>query len=107
MFVLLDRELYKHSPLRILQLYIMTKEGRSLLREIHSGACGHHAAPWTLVGNTLRQDFHWPTTMADTTEIMWTCEGCQFYARQTHLLVLALQTIPITWPFAMRGLDHV
>jgi hypothetical protein len=24
------------------------------------------------------------------------CEGCQFYARQTHLPVQALQTIPIT-----------
>jgi hypothetical protein len=35
------------------------------------------------------------------------CEGCQFYARQTHLPAQALQTIPITWPFAVWNLNMV
>jgi hypothetical protein len=35
------------------------------------------------------------------------CLGCQYYARQTHLPAQALQTIPITWPFAVWGLDMV
>ena len=38
---------------------------------------------------------------------MCTYEGCQYYARQTHLLSQALQTIPITWPFVVWGLDLV
>ena len=38
---------------------------------------------------------------------MRTCKGCQFYARQTHMPAQALQTIPITWPFAVWGLDMV
>ena len=38
---------------------------------------------------------------------MRTYEGCQYYARQTHLLAQALQMIPITWPFAVWGLDLV
>jgi transposase InsO family protein len=45
--------------------------------------------------------------VADATRIVRTCEGCQFYARQTHLPTQALQTIPITWPFAVWGLDLV
>jgi len=45
--------------------------------------------------------------VADATEIVRTCEGCQFYARQIHLPAQALQTIPITWPFAIWGLDLV
>jgi transposase InsO family protein len=45
--------------------------------------------------------------VADATRIVRTCEGCQFYARQTHLPARALQTIPITWPFAVWGLDLV
>jgi IS30 family transposase len=49
----------------------------------------------------------WPTAVADATRIVRTCEGCQFYARQTHLLAQALQTIPITWSFAVWGLDLV
>jgi transposase InsO family protein len=38
---------------------------------------------------------------------MRTCEGCQFYARKTNLPAHALQTIPVTWPFAVWGLDIV
>jgi hypothetical protein len=77
------------------------------LQEIHSGACGHHAAPRALVGNAFRQGFYWLTGVADATRIVRSCQGCQFYARQTHLPAQALQTIPITWPFAVWGLDLV
>jgi transposase InsO family protein len=69
--------------------------------------CGHHAAPGTLVGNAFRQGFYWPTAVADASEVMSTCEGCQFYARKTNLPAHVLQTIPIMWPFAVWGLDIV
>jgi transposase InsO family protein len=59
------------------------------------------------VGNELHQGFYWPTAVADASEIMRTCEGCQFYARKTNLPAHALQTIPVTWPFAVWGLDIV
>jgi transposase InsO family protein len=59
------------------------------------------------VGNAFRQGFYWPTAVADATRIVRSCQGCQFYARQTHLPAQALQTIPITWPFAVWGLDLV
>jgi transposase InsO family protein len=45
--------------------------------------------------------------VADATRIVRSCQGCQFYAKQTHLPAQALQTIPITWPFAVWGLDLV
>jgi hypothetical protein len=46
-FVLLGdgKELYHRSPSGILQRCIPIAEGQKLLQEIHSGACGHHAAP--------------------------------------------------------------
>jgi ribonuclease HI/transposase InsO family protein len=108
-FVLLgdEKELYHRSPSSILQRCISIAEGQELLQEIHSGACGHHAAPRALVGNAFRQGFYWPTVMADATRIVRSCQGCQFYARQTHLPAQALQTIPITWSFAVWGLDLV
>jgi hypothetical protein len=108
-FVLLgdEKELYHRSPSGVLQRCISIAEGQELLQEIHSGACGHHAVPRSLVGNAFRQGFYWPTTMADATRIVRTCQGCQFYARQTHLSAQALQTIPITWSFAVWGLDLV
>jgi hypothetical protein len=54
-FVLLgdEKELYHHCPSGILQRCISIAEGQELLREIHSGACGHHAAPRALVGNAF------------------------------------------------------
>ena len=106
-FVVIDGELYKRSPSGVMQCCISIPEGRELLRDIHAGVCGHHAAPRTLVGNAFRQGFYWPTAVADATEILRTCEGCQFYARQMHLRAHALQIIPIMWPFAMWGLDLV
>jgi ribonuclease HI len=108
-FVLLGdgKELYHRSPSGILQRCISIAEGQELLQEIHSGACGHHATPRTLVGNAFLQGFYWPTAVVDATRIVRTCEGCQFYARQTRLPAQALQTIPITWSFAVWGLDLV
>jgi transposase InsO family protein len=45
--------------------------------------------------------------LADATRIVRSYQGCQFYARRTHLPAQALQTIPITWPFAVWGLNLV
>ena len=106
-FIVIDRELYKRSPSGVLQCCIPIPEGKELIRDIHAGICGHHAALRTLVGNAFRQSFYWPTAVADATEVVRTCEGCQFCTRKTHLPAHALQTIAITWPFAVWGLDLV
>jgi hypothetical protein len=106
-FALVDGELYKRAASGILQRCVPIPEGRERLRDIHAGICGHHAAPRTLVGNAFRQGFYWPTAVADASEIMRTCEGCQFYARKSNLPAHVLQTIPITWPIAVWGLDIV
>jgi ribonuclease HI len=76
-FVLLgdEKELYHHSPSGILQQCISVAQGQELLQEIHSGACGHHAAPRTLVGNAFRQGFYWLTAVADATRIVRSCRG--------------------------------
>jgi hypothetical protein len=101
---LIDDELYQRSPLGVLQRWIPIPEGKELIRDIHAGICGHHVAPHTLVGNAFRQGFYWPIAVADATEVLRTCEGCQFYTRKTHPPAHVLQTIPIMWPFAVWGL---
>jgi hypothetical protein len=106
-FTLIDSELYKRATSGVLQRCVPIPQGCELLRDIHAGVCGHHVAPRTLVGNTFRQGFYWPTAVADASKIVRTCEGCQFYARKTNLPAHILQTIPVTWPFAVWGLDIV
>jgi hypothetical protein len=95
------------TALGVLQQCVPIPQGRELLRDIHVGVCGHHAASRTLMANAFRQGFYWPTTVADASEIVRTCEGCQLYARKTNLPTHTLQTIPVTWPFAVWGLDIV
>jgi hypothetical protein len=106
-FTLVDGELYKRSASGILQRCVPIPQGHELLRDIHAGVCGHHAAPRTLMGNAFRQGFYWPTAVVDASKIVRTCEGCQFYARKSNLPAHVLQTIPITWPFTVWGLDIV
>jgi len=77
-----------------------TDQGKQLL-EVHAKIYGHHAAPRSLVGKAFRQGFYWPTALQDVEEVVRRCEGCQFYARQIHLPAQELQTIPITWLFAV------
>jgi hypothetical protein len=59
------------------------------------------------MGNAFPQGFYWPTAVANASEIVRTCEGCQFYAHKINLPAHALQTIPVTWPFVVWGLDIV
>jgi ribonuclease HI len=106
-FALVDRELYKRAASGILQRCVPIPQVRELLRDIHAGVCGHHAATCTLVGNAFCQGFYWPTAVADASEIVRTCEGCQLYTRKSNLPAHVLQTIPIMWPFVVWGLDIV
>jgi hypothetical protein len=69
---------------------IPTHLGKELLLEIHDGIYRHHATPRSLVGKAFRQVFYWPTVLCDAEEVIRTCEGCQFYARQTPLPSQAL-----------------
>jgi hypothetical protein len=106
-FTLVDGELYKRVVSGVLQRCVPIPQRCELFRDIHAGVCGHHTAPRTLVGNAFRQGFYWPTAVADASEIMRAYEGCQFYTRKTNLPAHALQTIPVTRPFAVWGLDIV
>ena len=73
--------------------------------DIHGGDCGHHSSSRTLVGKVFRSGFYWPTTLNDAAELVKSCEACQFHAKQIHQPAQGLQTIPLTWSFAVWGLD--
>jgi hypothetical protein len=57
-FALVDVELYKRAASGVLHRCVPIPQGHELLRDIHAGVCGHHAAPHTLVGNAFRQGFY-------------------------------------------------
>ncbi|KAK1613761.1 hypothetical protein QYE76_019278 [Lolium multiflorum] len=100
-------QLYKRSVSGVFQRCVEPTEGIELLREIHQGECGHHASSRAIVGKAFRHGFYWPTALKDAEEMVKTCNGCQRFAKKRHAPASALKTIPITWPFAVWGLDMV
>nr|XP_051210778.1 uncharacterized protein LOC127328198 [Lolium perenne] len=59
------------------------------------------------MGKAFRHGFYWPTAMKDAENMVKACNGCQRFTKKRHAPASALKTIPITWPFAVWGLDMV
>jgi ribonuclease HI/transposase InsO family protein len=106
-YTVINGELYKRSTTGVYQRCVSQAEGVDILNEIHSGCCGHHASAKAIVSKAFRHGFYWLTAKQDADEIVKTCVGCQKYARQPKMPAQELRTIPITWPFAVWGLDMV
>src|SRR3954451_15592816 len=106
-YVTLDNQQYKRNTTRVFQKCVSQQDGIEILREIHLGDCGHHAAPRSLVAKAFRRGFYWLTAKADADKLVENCRGCQFYAKQPHVPAEELRTILITWPFAVWNLDMV
>jgi hypothetical protein len=82
-------------------------EDRKILRDIHEGDCGHHADARSIVAKAFWHGFYWPTAHEYAVALVRACAGCLKYASQSHMPGSALKTIPLTWPFAVWGLDMV
>ncbi|KAK1579729.1 hypothetical protein QYE76_016750 [Lolium multiflorum] len=106
-YTIVDGQLYKRSANGVFLKCVSSQDGIEILREIHAGDCGHHAAPRSLVAKAFRLGFYWLTAKEDADKLVKTCRGCQYYATQPNAPAQELKTIPITWPFAVWGLDMV
>jgi hypothetical protein len=100
-----DGDLYRHRPNGVALKCISTHQGQELPRDIHADECGHHASASTLAAKAYRSGFYWPSALWDAAEMVKRCDACQFHAKLIHQPVQELQTIPLTWPFVVWGLD--
>ena len=105
--VVINGELHRRSVTGAFQRCVSPEEGQEILREIHEGDCGHHAGSKSLVAKAFRHGFYWLTAHADAEDLVSKCDGCQRFSRRAHVLAQELRMIPITWPFAVWGLDMV
>jgi ribonuclease HI len=79
-----DGDLYRRRPNGVVLKCISTHQGQELLRDIHTGECGHHASASTLAAKAYRSGFYWPSALWDAAEMVKRCEACQFHAKQIH-----------------------
>jgi hypothetical protein len=100
-----DGDLYRRHPSVVALKCISTHEGQELLRDINAGECGHHSSAITLTGKAYHNGFYWPSALSNAAEMVKRCKACKFHAKQIHRPAQELQTIPLTWPFAVWGLD--
>ena len=105
MYQFVDSILYRRRLNGVKLKCIRREDGQKLLAEIHGGICGHHIGARALAGKAFRQGFLWPTALQDATAQVTKCEACQFHSKQIHQPAQALQTIPLSWPFSVWGLD--
>ena len=95
-YTIVDGQLYKRSANGVFLKCVSNQDGIEILREIHAGDCGHHAAPRSLVAKAFRLGFYWLTAKEDADKLVKTCRGCQYYATQPNAPAQELKTIPIT-----------
>jgi hypothetical protein len=75
-FVLVDSKLYRRGARSGVLMKCVTKEdGYDILREIHEGVCGNHAASRTLVGKAYRAGFWWPTAVTHAEDLVRRCQN--------------------------------
>ena len=100
-------ELHHRSVTGAFQHCVSPEEGCEILHEIHEGDCGHHAGSKSLLTKAFRHGFYWLTAHADAEDLVSKFDGCQKFSRRVHVPAQELRMIPITWPFAVWGLDMV
>jgi hypothetical protein len=107
-FVLVDNKLYRRGARSgVLMKCVTGEDGCDILREIHEGVCGNHAASRTLVGKAYRAGFWWPTAVSDAEDLVRRIQNCQYFGKQSHVPAHNLITIPPSWPFAYWSLDMI
>jgi hypothetical protein len=79
------RLMCKNTNSEVLLKCITQDDGIKLLDDIHAGSCDSHIASRTLVGKAFQAGFYWSSAIADTEKLVQRCEGCQFFAKRTHI----------------------
>jgi hypothetical protein len=60
-----------------------------------------------MVAKNFRHGFYWPMALWDADQLVKHCNGCPRFSKHRNTPAAALKTIPLTWPFAVWGLDMV
>ena len=76
-YVLLDDELYFCTLDGVLLRCLGGDESKSLIGEIHEGACGAHQSAFKMKWMIRRNGYYWPTIVEDCFKYSKGCQGCQ------------------------------
>ncbi|XP_064953720.1 uncharacterized protein LOC135635929 [Musa acuminata AAA Group] len=92
--------LYKRSFSRPLIRCLEPNEARTVLSDMHEGACGEHMGERALAHKILRQGYYWPTMRQDAKAFVRRCSSCQEHARIARQPAVLFTPVDCAWPFA-------
>ena len=104
-YAIINRELVRRSVTGMFQRCVESEKGQEILKDIHKGECGHHAASRTLVAKAFRHGFYWPTTLEEAVDMVNKCEGCQRFGAEPHA-TFSPQNHPLVMAFRRLGVGH-
>ncbi|GJW56091.1 hypothetical protein Tco_0102822, partial [Tanacetum coccineum] len=77
---IIDGILYKRSFLTPWLRCVGPKQAKNMIKEIHTGSCGLHAGPRSLVEKITTLGYYWPSMQRDSTEAIQSCNACQIHS---------------------------
>ncbi|XP_064950466.1 uncharacterized protein LOC135604741 [Musa acuminata AAA Group] len=92
--------LYKRSFSCPLLRCLEPNEARTVLSDMHEGACGEHMGERALAHKILRQGYYWPTMRQDAKAFVRRCSSCQEHARIARQPAVLFTPVDCAWPFA-------
>ena len=69
-YTIANKELVRRSVTGVYQRCVESDQGQAILKDIHPGECGHHAASRSLVAKAFRHGFFWPTALEDAKDLV-------------------------------------
>ena len=75
-YTIINRELVRRSVTGVYQRYVEPEKGQAILKDIHQGKCGHHAASRSLVAKAFHHGFFWQTALEDAKDLVKDCKVC-------------------------------
>ncbi|CAH9054188.1 unnamed protein product [Cuscuta epithymum] len=106
-FLLIDDVLFKRSKAGPYQRCLAPQEAMRVLKDLHEGECGNHAAGRSLSNKALRFGYYWPTMRHDAITFTQSCQACQKHGPIRHQPSESLHPILSPWPFMKWGMDIV
>ncbi|GJR48121.1 reverse transcriptase domain-containing protein [Tanacetum coccineum] len=83
----------------------LTKEAKSIIKEIHEGFCGFNAEPCSMVVNVTKQGYYWPSMYKDAAKMIQDCTQCQAYSTMARASNNNATTINSTLTFSHWGIN--
>jgi hypothetical protein len=106
-YLLLDDELYYHTLDGVLLRCLGDDESRSLMGEIHEGACGAHQSAFKMKWMIRRNGYYWSTILEDCFKNFKGCQGCQKFGNIQRAPTSAMNPIINPWPFWGWAIDLI